>query len=95
MPKKYPLEIENWGEDTYIVGSRGHHDKEQFMLAVRSAGYDWPMGNPTHEWLKAVPNSAGTVFAQATPETRGAFPATVSYEAYGDELYRAPGASSD
>lgn len=37
--KHYPLQLENWSDDTLIVISRGHHDLEQFSKEV-SEQYD-------------------------------------------------------
>jgi hypothetical protein len=90
MSNKYPLDIENVGNDTYIVMSKGHHDIHDFMKAVREAGYNWPLGNPQHVWIKATPDRTGESRALCnivTKEVRGAFPATYSWEAYGDEQY--------
>lgn len=91
---KYPLSVENWGGDDYIVGSKGHHCPDEFMIQVRKAGYDWPLGHPKHEWLKAVPNNreGGVTYAVSSQATRGAFPATIAREAYGDEEYRSSAA---
>lgn len=93
MKKVYPLDIENAGQDTYIVMSRGHHDPHVFMAQVRADGYDWPLGMPTHEWVKKVPASRDSgydfLYAFVKEGTRGAFPATYSHEAYGDEKYEA------
>lgn len=92
MPKSYPLEIENVGGDTYIVMSRGHHDPDEFMRAVRAEGYDWPLGNPTHHWMRTVPTrKAGytCIYAFAEQGQRGAWPATYAHEAYGVEQYAA------
>lgn len=90
----HPLMVENWGGDVYIVGSKGHHDPDEFMRQVHEDGFDWPLGKPQHEWLKAVPNNSdgGTTYAVCAESTRGAFPATVAREAYGEDAYKAPGA---
>ncbi|KVD52493.1 hypothetical protein WM11_25760 [Burkholderia ubonensis] len=48
MPKTYPLDIQNVGDDTYIVMSKGHHDVHEFMRQVRADGFDWPLGMPKH-----------------------------------------------
>ncbi|WP_175706792.1 hypothetical protein [Burkholderia ambifaria] len=90
MSKSYPLEIENVGEDTYIVMSRGHHDPHEFMRKVREEGFDWPLGMPTHRWVKRTPANDGdhTCWYNFVEEgTRGAFPATYAHEAYGDDRY--------
>lgn len=92
MAKTYPLKIENVGEETYMVMSRGHHEKHTFMEAVREAGYDWPLGAPLHLWYKATPNNetGGSTYNEVTKDARGCFPATLSVEAYGDEQYQPP-----
>lgn len=92
MPKTYPLEIENCGEDTYILRSKGHHDPDEFMRAVRAEGYDWPMGYPVHVWHKtsrAGPAWSEIIYVLTTPGTRGAYPVTIAHEACGDRLYEA------
>ena len=91
--KDYPLIIENWGDDVYAVGSKGHHDPDLFMQKVKDEEYDWPLGVPQHIFFKAVPDSTGerrTSYIVSTEKTRGAFPATLSVEAYGDEQYVKP-----
>lgn len=89
---RYPLEIENVGDDTYIVMSRGHHDIHAFMAAVREAGYEWPLGVPTHHWVKATPCRCGQHtkhYALLDEPVRGAFPATYAHEAYHGDRYEA------
>jgi hypothetical protein len=89
--REHPLEIKNVGEDNYILMSKGHHCPHEFMRAVRSDGYEWPLGMPEHKWIRAIPapkNSGySCLYVEAIPESRGAFPATYAYEAYGDERY--------
>lgn len=86
----YPLEVENVGEDTYILMSKGHHDVHEFMRAVR-ADYQWPLGMPTHEWMRAIPAPKNSgyrcLYVEATPHARGAFPATYVREAYNEDRY--------
>ncbi|WP_205973704.1 hypothetical protein [Paraburkholderia sp. Tr-20389] len=92
MKREYPLEIENVGEDTYIVMSRGHHDPDEFMRKVREEGFDWPLGMPTHHWVKRTPANDGDHtcwFNFVDKGTRGAFPATYAHEAYGEDRYEA------
>lgn len=87
---KYPLEIENVGSDEYIVMSRGHHDPHEFMRQVRSDGYEWPLGMPTHHWAKAVPTKnpyMRCIYAFVPEGTRGAFPCTYAHEAYHERRY--------
>lgn len=93
---KYPLEIESVGSETYIVMSRGHHDLDAFMAAVREEGYDWPLGKPEHRWVKSVPDKTGKYtsrYVLVEQGTKGAWPATYSWEASGEYLYIAPEAS--
>lgn len=89
---RYPLSVENVGEDTYILMSKGHHDVHKFMRAVR-ADYQWPLGMPTHEWMRAIPAPKGSgyrcLYVEAKPGARGAFPATYAREAYNEDRYEA------
>lgn len=90
--KKYPLEIQNAGSDTYIVMSKGHHDIDEFMSAVRLAGYDWHLGIPEHRWVKTIPDSTGEFncrYVFVAKGTKGAWPATYAWEAFGDDQYAA------
>lgn len=89
--KKYPLEIQNVGSDTYAVMSKGHHDFDKFMREVRDH-WDWPLGKPQHVWVKTVPCNTDQYkcyYNIVKAGTRGAWPATYSWEAYGDEQYQA------
>ena len=91
--RRYPLSVENVGEDTYILMSRGHHDVHEFMRAVRAEGYTWPLGMPTHEWMRAIPAPKDSgfrcLYVEAKPGARGAFPATYAREAYNEDRYEA------
>ncbi|WP_199438561.1 hypothetical protein [Vibrio owensii] len=89
MKEKYPLKIENVGDNTYMLMSRGHHCIHEFMKQSRKDGYDWPLGTPTHVWFKTVPNNAtgGSTYHDVEEGTKGAFPATFCVEAYGDDQY--------
>lgn len=89
---RYPLEIQNVGEDTYIVMSKGHHDPADFMAAVRADGYDWPLGMPSHKWVKTVPcgSSCGMHhchYVLSDVPRKGWWPATYAHESYGDDRY--------
>ncbi len=89
-PRIYPLEIDNVGDDTYVVMSKGHHDPHEFMRAVRAEGYDWPLGMPTHHWVKIVPtrlDDYNFLYAFVEQGVKGAFPATYAHEAYGKDTY--------
>ncbi|WP_157683063.1 hypothetical protein [Burkholderia ubonensis] len=77
MAKDYPIEIENVGDETYIVMSRGHHDVHEFMRQVRADGYSWPLGMPQHVWMRAVPSRDPFVicrYVESSEGARGAFP---------------------
>jgi len=87
MSKSYPIEIENAGDDTYILMSRGHHDPHEFMRKAREEGYNWPLGMPTHHWVKMTPVRGGFRYHFVDKETRGAFPATYAHEAYSEKRY--------
>lgn len=92
MSKTYPLDIQNVGEDTYIVMSKGHHDPAKFMDAARKDGYDWSLGMPQHLWVKTVPcgRSCGEHschYEVSDKPRKGWWPATYAYEAYGDDTY--------
>lgn len=91
MSRHYPLEIENVGSHTYIVMSRGHHDSQRFMKAVKEEGFgDWPLGHPQKVWVKATPcntNEYNHFYHIVQEGVRGAFPATYSWETYGEERF--------
>ena len=98
MAREYPLEIENVGDDVYMLMSAGHHDPHVFMRRARSEGYDWPLGMPTHQWVKRTPAKDGdhSCWYHIVPEgTRGAFPATYAHEAHGGERYEVVAASAE
>lgn len=84
---KYPLILENWGGDSYLVISRGHHDLDAFAAKVREDYDEW--GNffesAYHTYFKATPSSnpeSNCWYSQCSPDTRGAFPATVAQEGW-------------
>lgn len=88
-----PDDIENVGEDTYIVRARGHHDPHEFMRAVREAGYDWPLGTPEQKYARTVPSKNPEYryfYILADKPGRGAYPVTYAHEAYGEEQYKTP-----
>ncbi|MBL0645889.1 hypothetical protein [Aeromonas caviae] len=91
--KEYPLDVYDVSCDRQrIFMSRGHHDIHEFMRAVRAEGYDCFLCVPEYRWVKVVPDSTGEhshIFAFVKEGTRGAFPATYSWEAHKDETYEA------
>jgi hypothetical protein len=100
MADRYPLDPHSVGDDSYAVMSKGHHDPDAFMRAVREAGYEWPLGQPEHKWVKAVPCSPSCGEHRCHYELRdqqrpGWFPATYAWEAYGDDAYKLPAATPE
>ena len=87
MNKTYPLDIQNVGGDTYILMSKGHHDPHEFMRKAREEGYSWPLGFPTHQWVKVTPARDGHWYHLVPEGTKGAFPATYAHEAYNERRY--------
>lgn len=62
------------------------------MKAVRSEGYDWPLGLPTHIWMKTRPSrdpGCNCFYDVVLEGTRGAWPATHVQEAWGENSYEA------
>lgn len=86
------IDIENIGEDLYVLIARGHHDVHEFMRTVRAEGYDWPLGMPQHLYFRAVPtrNPNWTcAYVPAVKGSRGAYPVTHVQEAWDDDSYEA------
>ena len=79
----YSLNIRNWGSDTYVLASKGHHDFEIFMNEVSERFPNWSMGIPEH--LYAI-NVFGKIYVSET-KTKKYFPITITREAYGSEKY--------
>lgn len=98
MSKQYPLALESWGEDVYILASRGHHPLPEFIEAMRLEYSSWPMGTPEHLYMKRVPDPSGEYICRWFPVDkgcRGAVPVTYSHEDYGKYVNRpVPPASS-
>lgn len=86
------IDIENCGEDVYILRARGHHDLHEFMRKVRE-DYNWPLGMPQHLYQRTVPapknSTYNCLYAFAEKGQRGAYPVTYVTEAYNDETYEA------
>lgn len=85
--KQYPLELENWGDDQYLVVSRGHHDLEVFKQKVNEEFDSWGdfFEVAYHSYFKAIPSKSPYSTCYYTPcskNTRGAFPATVAQEGW-------------
>lgn len=84
--KKYPLKLENWGEHTYLVVTRGHHDLSEFEAKVRSEYQHFGsfFESAYHAYFKATPAKDGyrAYYTECSPDVRGAFPATVAQEGW-------------
>ena len=81
----YPLALENWGEDHYCVISRGHHDLATFEAEVRKEFDSWGdfFESAYHSYFKATPRDGYRAwYTECSPNTRGAFPATVASEGW-------------
>lgn len=86
--KTYPLSIENWGDDSYMLISKGHHNIEQFKAECKKeyehiAEYLEHCDCPCEQaWYKRIPSKeyAGGYNVPVEKGTRGAFPATVWWE---------------
>lgn len=90
-PKLYPLEIKNVGEDVYQLMSKGHHDFDLFMQAVKESYPTWPMGKPEHSYVVRAPKKGyACVYHPCDSIHQRAIPVTWTIEAYGDELYQHP-----
>lgn len=91
--KEYPLELENIGEDSYCLMSRGHHNLDAFMEKVSEEYPSWKMGKPEHTYFKVVPDKTGEYsvwYTQVPKETKGCIPVTVTDEAHGDMQWKKP-----
>jgi hypothetical protein len=92
MARDYPLHIQNIGEDVYTLISKGHHDPHVFMAKVREEGWSWPLGMPQHIWFRAIPTRKPyyiCLYVEAVAGSRGAWPATLTTEAWGEDSYEA------
>lgn len=91
MKKPYPLSIDfHCTDNDFGYMSKGHHDADAFMSAVKEFGCIESLGNPIHVWLKVVPSKfeGYSCWRHQVPQgTRGAFPATVVHEGYHDDRY--------
>lgn len=79
---EFPLEVENIGDDTYRVMSRGHHDLSAFLAAATALYPSWSLGSARHLWFRATPRAGYRCwYSEAAPGSRGAFPVTYAEEA--------------
>jgi len=86
--KKYQLDIENWGDDRYMLASKGHHDIEAFKAeCIKEYGHigeclrrnECPC---EHLWYKRIPFKDGyeNYYVPVWEGARGAVPVTVWWE---------------
>ena len=86
--KIYELEVMNWGDDRYMLITKGHHDIEKFKAECRKeydhiADYLDKCECPCEQlYYKTIPNKEyQNGYNVPVPKgTRGAFPATVWWE---------------
>lgn len=86
--QKHPLKLENWGDDSYLVMSRGHHDLDEFKRQVHKEYEHFGdfFQSAYHGYFKATPHDFGTNYSPVGPSVRGAFPATVAQEGWSAEF---------
>ncbi|WP_445403658.1 hypothetical protein [Acinetobacter vivianii] len=85
--KSYPLELENWGGDEYMVITRGHHDLDEFKKLVNEEYTSWGdfFEVAYHSYFKATPSNSPYSrcwYSPCSKNTRGSFPATVAQEGW-------------
>lgn len=81
--KKYPLVLQNAGEDTYELMSFGHHDFESFKAEMRDRYPTWPMGEPRHVWMVRAPRKGYSYVLHPCDKSHPrALPVTCSSEDY-------------
>lgn len=84
------IDLENIGGDVYILLAKGHHTPAEFMREVRKEYPTWPMGMPKHYYCRTIPCRTGEYVCRYQWQDKpgkGAYPVTVSHEAYGDDKY--------
>lgn len=82
--KIYELDVQNWGDDVYMLASKGHHDIDKFKaecfdeyedIAAALKNCECPF---EHLWYKAVPRDGwNSFYAPVEKGCRGSFPVTV------------------
>ena len=85
----YPLELENWGEDTYLVVSLGHHDLEAFTNLVKQEYSEWGdfFESAYHGYYKQESRAGyDSWYTPCCPTTEGAIPATIAQEGWKAEF---------
>lgn len=93
MARDYPLDVQNVGGDEYAFMSKGHHDRDAFMAEVAQWHTGTPMRVPKHLWVKTVPCQCGEHrchYELSDEQRKGWFPATYTWETYGDDAYKPP-----
>lgn len=80
-------ELNNIGDDTYLIFSRGHHNLKEFTNYVKEEYSEW--GNffevAYHHYYRKIGNQYGTWYEPCFPWTRGAFKVTVAQEGWTDQ----------
>lgn len=87
-PKYYPLDVNNWGDDSYMLVSKGHHNIELFKteclkeyqnIAEHLKHCECPC---EQLWYKAIPSKDcySSYYVPVWEDARGAIPITVWWE---------------
>lgn len=81
---KYKLDVQNWGDDVYMLASRGHHNINEFKdecfkeyehIAQALKNCDCTC---VHTYYKAVPcDGYSSYYVPSNKDVRGSFPVTV------------------
>lgn len=76
--------LENWGDDSYMIIARGHHELPLFESKVREEYEHWGdfFECAYHTYFKATPTREGTYYHPSSPGVKGAFKATVATEGW-------------
>lgn len=79
--------LENIGEDSYLIFSEGNHNIEDFTKYVKEEYSNW--GNffdvAYHHYYRKIGNQHGSWYEPCFPWTRGAFKVTIAQEGWEDQ----------
>ncbi|MDC4376701.1 hypothetical protein NQ658_06965 [Acinetobacter baumannii] len=89
--KQYPLEIENWGGDRYMLVSFGHHDietfknkcreeYEHFMYCLDHSINPCPCEQSWYAEADIIPDGYTSYYEPCDEDQEGAIPVTVWWE---------------
>ncbi|MEG2707377.1 MAG: hypothetical protein RR959_08550 [Erysipelotrichaceae bacterium] len=80
-------DLENIGEDTYLIFSRGNHNIEDFTKYVKAEYSEWGnfFGVAYWHYYRKVGNQQGSWYEPCFKWTRGSFPVTIAQEGWEDQ----------